>query len=130
MFHLGTLFLVLSVQKFHKTEIEQNGILNNLLAESSKYLRENLITKLPNIKRNKNYNHERVDWMGKKLNGKDLRGVNFKGAYLIAADMKYTDLSDANLSTSMFLTQMQINSAKGNAKTLLPLHIQRPLHWN
>jgi uncharacterized protein YjbI with pentapeptide repeats len=119
--------------------------LNILLAESSKYIRENLITKLPNIKSNKNYNHERVDWMGKILSGQDLSGVNFRGAYLIAADMKYTDLSgvdfigadlrdtdlsDANLSTSMFVTQMQINSAKGNAKTLLPPHIQRPSHWN
>lgn len=119
--------------------------LNNLLAQSSKYIRKNLITKFPNIKSNKNYNHERADWMGKKLSGKDLRGVNFRGAYLIAADMKYTDLRgvdfigadlrdtdlrDANLSTSMFLTQMQINSAKGNAKTLLPPHIQRPPHWN
>ncbi len=54
----------------------------------------------------------------------DLRGVDF-----IGADLRDVDLRGANLSSSMFLTQMQINSAKGDVKTLLPPHIQRPSHW-
>ncbi|WP_141539363.1 pentapeptide repeat-containing protein, partial [Bacillus sp. AFS075034] len=54
----------------------------------------------------------------------DLRGVDF-----IGADLRDADLRGANLSTSMFLTQMQINSAKGDVKTILPSHIQRPSHW-
>lgn len=118
--------------------------LNNLLAETSKIIRESLIAKLPNTKHAKNYHHERVDWIGKKLRGKDLRAIDFRGAYLIAADMRNTDLRGvdfigadlrdaelmgANLSTSMFLTQMQINSAKGDIKTILPSHIERPSHW-
>lgn len=92
----------------------------------------------------KGLNHARADWMGKKLKGKDLRATDFRGAYLIAADMSNTDLravsfigadlrdvhfSGADLSTSMFLTQMQINSAKGDAKTALPFYINRPSHW-
>ncbi len=93
--------------------------LNKLLAETSKYIRESLIAKLPGTKNAKNYNHERADWIGKKL-----RGVDF-----IGADLRDADLMGANLSTSMFLTQMQINSAKGNYKTILPSHIQRPPHW-
>lgn len=118
--------------------------LNKLLTETSKYIRESLIAKLPGTKNSKNYNHERADWIGKKLRGKDLRAINFRGAYLIAADMRNTDLRSvdfigadlrdanlmgANLSTSMFLTQMQINSAKGDINTILPTHIERPSHW-
>lgn len=118
--------------------------LNKLLAETSLYIRESIIAKLPGTKNAKDYNHERADWIGKKLRGKDLRAINFRGAYLIAADLRNTDLRGvdfigadlrdadlrgANLSTSMFLTQMQINSAKGDKKTILPSHIKRPSHW-
>lgn len=118
--------------------------LNKLLTETSKYIRENQIARLSGTRPTKNYNQERTDWIGKKLKGKDLKGLDFRGAYLIAADMRNTDLRGvdfigadlrdvdlrgANLSSSMFLTQMQINSAKGDVKTLLPPHIQRPSHW-
>jgi len=118
--------------------------INKLLSETSKYIRESLIAKLPSTKNAKNYKPERADWIGKKLRGKDLRAINLRGAYLISADMRNTDLRGvdfigadlrdadlrgANLSTSMFLTQMQINSAKGDVKTTLPSHIQRPSHW-
>ena len=50
-------------------------------------------------------------------------------ADFIGADLRDADLRGANLSTSMFLTQMQINSAKGDEKTLLPFYIRRPSHW-
>ncbi|CAG9623733.1 pentapeptide repeat-containing protein [Sutcliffiella rhizosphaerae] len=119
--------------------------LNQLLSESSKYIREHLIAKLPGTKNSKNYNHERADWVGKKLSGTDLRAVDLRGAYLIAAEMRSADLRGAdfigadlrdadlrgaNLSTGIFLTQMQVNSAKGDRKTTLPAHIQRPSHWD
>lgn len=115
---------------------------NKLLLETSEYIRTELSTNAFAIKKGKNCRG--VDWIGKKLAGKDLRTTDFRGAYLIAADLRNTDLrgadfigadlrdanlSGANLSSSMFLTQMQINSAKGNDKTLLPGHIQRPVHW-
>ncbi len=118
--------------------------LNELLSETSKYIRESLTSTLSNTKKAKDYNHERADWIGKNLSGQDLKAVNLRGAYLIAADMRNADLrvvdfigadlrdadlSGANLSTSIFLTQMQINSAKGDEKTLLPFYIQRPSHW-
>lgn len=118
--------------------------LNKLLSETSAYIRESLIVKLHGTKNIQNYNYERVDWMGKVLKGKDLRAINFRGAYLIAADMRNADLrvvdfigadlrdadlKGANLSTSIFLTQMQINSANGDVTTILPYYIQRPSHW-
>ncbi len=118
--------------------------LNGLLSETSQYIRERLTSSLSNPKKAKEYNHERADWTGKNLSGQDLQAVNLRGAYLIAADMsnadlrgadfigadlRDADLRGADLSTGMFLTQMQMNSAKGDEKTLLPPYIQRPSHW-
>lgn len=59
----------------------------------------------------------------------DMRNADLRGVDFIGADLRDVDLRGANLSTGMFLTQMQINSAKGDAKTTLPSHIQRPSHW-
>ncbi|WP_066393153.1 pentapeptide repeat-containing protein [Neobacillus mesonae] len=115
---------------------------NELFLETSEYIRTELSSKVFAIKIGKKCRG--FDWIGKNLAGKDLRTTDFRGAYLIAADLRNTDLrgvdligadlrdanlSGANLSTSMFLTQMQINSAKGNDKTKLPSHIQPPSHW-
>lgn len=115
---------------------------NELLLETSEYIRSELSSKFFMIKKGKQCRG--VDWVGKNLKGKDLRTTDLRGAYLIAADLRNSDLrgvdfigadlrdanlSGANLSTSMFLTQMQINSAKGNEKTILPAHIQSPSHW-
>ena len=82
--------------------------------------------------------------MGANLRKKDLRGINLSGAFLIAAnlrgvdlsftdligsDLRDVDLSEANLSNSIFITQAQINSAKGDANTRLPKSITRRRHW-
>ncbi|HDR6271329.1 TPA: pentapeptide repeat-containing protein [Bacillus cereus] len=102
---------------------------NELLTLASDFIRRNTIDKMSGVRKIKEFDHARADWMGKKLKGKDLRATDFRGAYLIAADLRDVNFSGADLSTSMFLTQMQINSAKGNVKTTLPSHIQRPSHW-
>ncbi|WP_453989913.1 pentapeptide repeat-containing protein [Bacillus nitroreducens] len=119
--------------------------ISELLTSVSDFVRRRTIETLPGKRKFSEFNHARADWIGKKVKGKDLRATDFRGAYLIAADMRNTDLravnfigadlrdvdfSGANLSTSMFLTQMQVNSAKGNVKTQLPSHIHRPSHWN
>jgi uncharacterized protein YjbI with pentapeptide repeats len=119
--------------------------LNELLTASSDFIRENTIATLSVTKRDKGFDHSRADWMGKKLTNKDLRATDFRRTLLIAADMRNADLraanfigadlrdadlSGADISTSMFLTQMQINSAKGDGNTKLPDYIQRPSHWN
>ncbi|MFT8322818.1 MAG: pentapeptide repeat-containing protein [Bacillus sp. (in: firmicutes)] len=115
---------------------------NELLLETSEYIRSELSSKV--FAKKKGKKHRGVDWVGKNLRGKDLRAADLRGACLIAADLQNTDLrgvdfigadlrdaniSSANLSSSMFLTQMQINSAIGNDKTKLPSHIQSPPHW-
>lgn len=85
------------------------------------------------------------DYFGKDLRKKDLRcadlrracliaanleGINLYGADLIGADLRDADLRGADLSESLFLTQFQINTAKGNAETKLPSALSRPASWD
>lgn len=117
--------------------------INELLLKTSLTIRHALVATIPSKDKRK-LDCRGVDWMGKKLKGKDLRATDLRGAYLIVADLQDADLrgvdfigvdlrdanvSGANLSTSLFLTQMQINSTNGNLKTKLPFYIQRPSHW-
>lgn len=39
------------------------------------------------------------------------------------------DLRDINFYSPVYLTQMKINSVKGEVKIALPSHIHRPSHW-
>ncbi|MGE8035890.1 pentapeptide repeat-containing protein [Lysinibacillus sp. NPDC093692] len=135
------------------TELEADALLaidiptfrlpvNVLLLETSEQIRQSLIVKIR--KNARKYDNRGVDWMGKNLKGKDLRATDLRGSYLIAANLENADLREidfigadlrdanlrgADLSTSMFLTQMQINSAQGNHETKLPSHLKRPSHW-
>lgn len=85
-----------------------------------------------------------ADLIGAKLSGADLRFANLRGAYLIAADLRGADLRaadligadfrdadirGADLTGSLFLTQTQLNAAKGDAGTKLPASLTRPQHW-
>lgn len=58
------------------------------------------------------------------LEGCSLQRTNFLGADMRDANLKNTDLSE-----SIFLTQMQINSAKGNSNTKIPINLSRPTVW-
>ncbi|MER6346934.1 pentapeptide repeat-containing protein [Streptomyces sp. NPDC001595] len=85
-----------------------------------------------------------ADLMGARLKGADLRGANLRGAWLIAADLtgadlrgadligadlRDADLTDADLTGAFFLTQPQVNAAKGGPGTRLPETVSRPPHW-
>ncbi|MGH3875061.1 MAG: pentapeptide repeat-containing protein [Pseudonocardiaceae bacterium] len=86
----------------------------------------------------------RADLIGKNLRDTDLKGADLRGAYLIGADLRGADLRMADLigadlrgadlrmadlSTSIFLTQFQVNAAKGDRDTTLPPSLIRPAHW-
>lgn len=77
--------------------------------------------------RNKNLSN--VDLRGAYLIGADLTGADLRGADMIGADLRGADLSGADLSTCLFLTQPQVNAARGNARTKLPAALTRPVHW-
>ncbi len=77
----------------------------------------------------------KVDLQGANLRGAlliaaDLRGVDLSGADLIGADLRDADLRGADLSQSMFLTQFQISTAKGDRTTELPPSLTYPELWN
>jgi uncharacterized protein YjbI with pentapeptide repeats len=115
-------------------------IVGNLLSEVSKIVRAK-------VKGGKNRKYKTMttnDLIGANFKSANLSGVNFKGAYLIAAnlrdadlrvcdflgaDLRDTDLSGADLTGSIFLTQAQVNAAKGDKMTKLPKTISTPQHW-
>ncbi|MGW2486028.1 pentapeptide repeat-containing protein [Streptomyces sp. NPDC001606] len=85
-----------------------------------------------------------ADLVGARLRGADLRGASLRGAYLIAADLtgadlrdadmigadlRDADLTDADLTGAFFLTQPQLDAARGSAGTRLPGSLRRPVHW-
>ncbi|EFL28619.1 putative pentapeptide repeats protein [Streptomyces himastatinicus ATCC 53653] len=94
--------------------------------------------------RGKKKNHRGADLIGARLRGADLRGASLRGACLIAADLTGADLSGADLigadlrdaslvgadlTGALFLTQAQLNAARGDAATRLPSALARPAHW-
>lgn len=85
------------------------------------------------------------NYMGKQFQNKNLIGRDFSmalliaanleqaslyGANLLGADMRDTNICNTDLSQCLFLTQMQINTAKGNHNTILPPFLHKPKHWN
>ncbi|MCB5166234.1 pentapeptide repeat-containing protein [Streptomyces bambusae] len=89
-------------------------------------------------------NHRGADLMGARLAGTDLRGADLRGAYLIAADLqgcdlrtadllgsdlRDADLRGADLTGALFLTQAQVNAARGDTTTHIPPALDRPSHW-
>lgn len=78
----------------------------------------------------KKINLKGEDLRGAFLIAADLRGVDLSGADLIGADLRDADIRGANLSNGIFITQGQINSAKGDSNTKLPISIIRPAHWD
>jgi Pentapeptide repeats (8 copies) len=66
---------------------------------------------------------------GALLLAADLRGADLRGADLIGADLRDADLRGADLSEALFVTQFQLNAARGDAETRLPPGLQRPTSW-
>lgn len=84
------------------------------------------------------------DLVGADLSRRDLRGANLRGALLlgarmrgadltgadvIGADLRAADVRGARMAGALFLTQMQLNAASGDAATVLPESLTRPPHW-
>lgn len=110
---------------------------NHLLLKTSKLVRNDC------VQDNKN-DMMRKDFIGANLQGANLRGMNLRGTLLIAsnlkkadlrkvdfigADLRDADLSGADLTGCIFLTQAQVNSAKGNIDTKIPGYLKVPEHW-
>ncbi|QGK72032.1 pentapeptide repeat-containing protein [Allosaccharopolyspora coralli] len=85
-----------------------------------------------------------ADLIGRNLRRADLRGVSLRGSYLLGADLREVslyrtdllgadlraaDVRGARLDTGLFVTQPQLEAARGNAATTIPDTLTRPAHW-
>ncbi|MFF1375368.1 pentapeptide repeat-containing protein [Streptomyces sp. NPDC058308] len=90
-------------------------------------------------------NRRGADLIGARLRGADLSGADLRGAYLIGADLRDADLRGADLigvdfrdadlrgadlTGALFLTQSQVNAARGDDLTKLSDALDRPGHWS
>jgi uncharacterized protein YjbI with pentapeptide repeats len=88
--------------------------------------------------------HGGADLVGASLGGADLRGASLRGASLVGADLRGADLrladltgadlrgadlGGADLTGAIFLTQSQLDAARGDTGTRLPPSRTRPAHW-
>lgn len=118
--------------------------MNRLLLQTSELVRENARRLHRDNPVRRKIGSRGADLIGAKLKGADLRYANLRGAYLIAADLsgadlraadligadlRDADLRGADLTDSIFLTQSQLNAAKGDANTKLPPSLSHPIHW-
>lgn len=71
----------------------------------------------------------RASLRGALLLGADLQGADLRGADLTGADLRDADLRGADLAGAIFLTQSQLDSARGNASTRLSPPLTAPRHW-
>ncbi|PYE49698.1 pentapeptide repeat-containing protein [Paenibacillus barcinonensis] len=117
---------------------------NALLIQASERVRGSAPAATSASKKSKTKKHRGMDFLGANLQGADLRGASFRGALMIAANLRHadarnadwigadlrdTELGGADLRGAIFLTQAQLNAAKGDTATRLPEHLQTPSHW-
>lgn len=70
-----------------------------------------------------------ADLRGACLIAADLRGSDLSGADLLGADLRDARLDGADLTNALFVTQPQLNSARGSNTTLVPPGLSAPSHW-
>ena len=66
---------------------------------------------------------------GALLIGADLQGADLRQADLLGTDLRGSDLRGADLTGALFLTQPQLEAARGDAATTVPASLERPAHW-
>lgn len=75
-----------------------------------------------------------TDLRDSRLEGANLAGADLSDAVLERADLANADLSGANLcganlADARNLTKAQLHAAEGDARTVLPGDVERPLIW-
>lgn len=115
-----------------------------LLKRASEQIRD-VLRKSMNMEKERTRTPHGDSLLGKDLRKKELRCADLRGAFLIAAnlegcnltgtdflgaDFRDTNIKGADLSKSLFLSQPQINAAKGDSNTKLPTVLFRPANWD
>lgn len=136
---------LLSPEELIKLDVTAHRVgVNAILLQASELVRNKFYNRQKNSPRGQKTLGRGLDLIGKDLRKMDMRGANLRGAYLIAANLRGVDLSGAdligadlrdvdlrgaNLTQSIFLTQAQVNTAKGDHSTRLPVSLTPPGHW-
>jgi Pentapeptide repeats (8 copies) len=71
-----------------------------------------------------------ADLRGACLIAADLRGTDLTAVDLLGADLRDARLEGADLTGALYLTQPQLNSARGSLGTRLPGGLEVPGHWD
>jgi hypothetical protein len=71
----------------------------------------------------------RASLRGAYLIGADFRGADLRGADVTGADLRGADLRGTDLTGALFLTQAQLDAARGDAATRLTPPLRTPAHW-
>lgn len=77
----------------------------------------------------KKVNLDKKDFSMSLMIAANLEGCSLKNTNFLGADMRDANIKNTDLSESIFLTQMQINSTKGNLNTKIPSYLSRPVTW-
>jgi hypothetical protein len=103
-----------------------------------------LLGRVSDLVRGRGPDLRNADLMGRDLRRRQLSGASLRGAYLIGADLREADLGTADLlgadlratdvrgtdlSRCLFLTRPQVEAARGDMSTRLPVVLDRPAHW-
>lgn len=136
----------LSPESIDELDLTAHGAnVNALILKISELVRSKVYSEKATASKYKKTFGRGLDFIGADLRKKDLRGETLRGAYIIAADlrgvnlyltdfmgadMRDANISGADLSHSIFLTQAQINTTKGDNSTKLPNSLSRPIHWS
>lgn len=122
----------------------QRNKVNEMLLKVSQLVRNETRKGIPSPFITNTKNGKRMNLMARDLRKKDLRGADLRGACLIAADLRGndlcgtdvigadfrdTDIRATDLVNCLYLTQAQLNAAKGNNETKIPISLDRPKHW-
>ena len=122
----------------------QRNKVNEMLLKVSQLVRNETRKGVPSPFITNTKNGKRMNLMARDLRKKDLRGADLRGACLIAADLRGndlcgtdvigadfrdTDIRGTDLVDCLYLTQAQLNAAKGNNETKIPISLDRPKHW-
>jgi len=123
----------------------QRNKVNEMLLNVSQLVRSETRKGVPSHFETNTKSGKRMNLMARDLRNRDLRGVDLRGACLIAADLRGndlrgtdvigadfrdTDISGVDLVDCLYLTQAQLNAAKGNNETKIPISLERPKHWS
>lgn len=146
MFEKTKQFIGLPADDLQKLDVAAHRAeVNEWLLKTSELVRDEARRAYKGAKGNQKKYGRGVDLIGAKLKGADLRCANLRGAYLIAADLRGADLRvadvigadfrdadirGADLTECIFLTQAQLNAAKGDCATKIPSSLSRPAHWS